>query len=49
MSAYRGLVKHPDPIVRQQWLTLGENEFAPLFQGYGTTEGMDALNWIPQN
>ena len=46
MAAYRNLVKHPYPIVRQRWLTLGESKFGCLFQGYGTTEDMDVLNWI---
>ena len=54
MAAYQDLIKHPDPVVRQWWLTSGENEFGHLFHGYGTTEGMDVLNWIhrdqvPQN
>ena len=54
MTACWDLFKHPDTIVRQRWLTLGENKFKRLFQGYGTTEGMDILNWIhcdqvPQN
>ena len=54
MAAYQDLVKHLDTIVRQRWLTLGKNRFGRLFQGYGTTEGMDVLEWIhrdqvPQN
>ena len=49
MTAYWDLIKHPDPVVHQRWLTLGKNEFGRLFQGYGTTEGMDVLNWIPRH
>ena len=48
MAAYRNLVKHPDPVVRQRWLTSGENKFGRLFQGYGITEGVDVLDWIPR-
>ena len=44
--AYRDLIKHPDPIARQRGLASGENEFGFLFQGYGTTEGMNVLDWI---
>ena len=46
LAAYWDLVKHPDFIVRQQWLTSGKNAFGHLFQSYGTTEGMDLFNWI---
>ena len=47
MTAYRDIINHPDSVVRQRWLTSGENEFGQLFQGYGTTEGMDVLDWTP--
>ena len=46
MAAYWDLFKHLDPMVRHMWLTSGENEFGRLFQGYGTTEGTDVLDWI---
>ena len=48
MAAYQDLVKHPDPVIRQRWLTSGKNEFGSLFQGYGTIEGMDVLDWVPR-
>ena len=49
MAAYRDLVKHPDPVVQQRWLTSGNNEFGHLFQDYGPTEGMYLIDWIHQD
>ena len=46
MTAYCNLIKHPDPVIRQCWLISGKNKFGCLFQGFGTTEGMDVLDWI---
>ena len=46
MAVYQDIIKHPDLIVPQQWLTSGKNEFGRLFQGYGITEGRDVLDWI---
>ena len=48
MAAYWDLVKHPDPVIRQRWLTSGENKCGGLLQSYRTPEGMDVLNWIPR-
>ena len=36
--AYRDLIRHPNPKIRQRWLTAGTNEFARLAQGYEDTD-----------
>ena len=48
MAHYRDLVKHPDPIINNRWLSAGENEFGRLFQGFSANniEGMNVLEWI---
>jgi hypothetical protein len=47
--AYRDLIKHPDPKIRTRWNQAGINEFARLSQGYGDTEGLDVVTFIPKD
>ena len=48
MASYNDLIKHPNEVIRQRWLTSGENEFGRLFQGFepNNIEGLNVLNWI---
>jgi hypothetical protein len=51
MASYNDLIKHPNEVIRQRWLTSGENEFRRLFQGFepNNINGLDVLNWIRQS
>ena len=42
------LLKHPDPQVQTTWQKSSEKEYGNLFQGYGTTRGMDVCEFIPK-
>ena len=44
--AYRDLIKHPKPAIRERWRKAGVNEFARLAQGYEDTEGLDVVRFI---
>ena len=44
--AYRDLIHHPNPTIRQRWERAGINEFARLAQGYEETDGMDVVTFI---
>jgi hypothetical protein len=48
MASYNDLIKHPNEVIRQRWLTSGENEFGRLFQGFkpNNIEGLNVLNWF---
>lgn len=48
MCAYRDLIKHPEPLIRNRWLKAGENEFGRLFQGFkpNTIEGVEVFEWV---
>ena len=45
-AAYKDLSKHPNPNIWDCWTISGEIGFGCLFQGFGTTEGMDVLDFI---
>ena len=47
--AYRDLIKHPNPAIRERWIKAGINEFARLTQGYGGVVGMDVVTFIRQS
>ena len=44
--AYRDLIKHPNPKIRERWNKAGLNEFARLAQGYGEVDGMGVVTFI---
>ena len=44
--AYRDLVRHPNPKIRERWRKAGVNEFARLAQGHGDVEGLDVVRFI---
>ena len=44
--AYRDLIRHPNPVIRERWTQAGVNEFGRLTQGYGGTEGLDVVTFI---
>ena len=46
--AYRDLIKHPNPKIRDRWNQAGINEFARHTQGHGDTEGLDVVTFIPR-
>ena len=47
--AYRDLIKHPNPKIRQRWIQAGLNEFARLAQGHGSVEGMNVVTFIAKH
>ena len=44
--AYRDLIKHNNPKIRERWNQAGLNEFARLAQGYGDVEGKNVITFI---
>ena len=40
------LLKHPNPEVRAIWEKSSRKEYGDLFQGFGETKGMDALQFL---
>ena len=44
--AHQDLIDCPNPVMREQWIKAGINEFACFAQGCGDTEGMDAVTFI---
>ena len=47
--AYRDLIKHPNPKIRDRWNQAGINTFSRLAQGHGDTEGLDVVTFIPKH
>ena len=44
--AYRDLIKHPNPKIRERWNQAGINEFSRLAQGYNGTKGLNVVTFI---
>ena len=47
--ACRDLINHPNPVMREQQIKAGTNEFARLAQGCDKTEGMDVVSFIARH
>jgi hypothetical protein len=47
--AYRDLIKHPNPKIRERWNQAGINEFGRLAQGYDTVDGLNVVTFIARH
>ena len=47
--AYRDLIKHPNPKIRERWERAGNNEFGRLAQGFEDIEGLNVVIFIPRH